>query len=56
MIGPMLLGYLVGAMGVYGILYRFAPVGAEDARTHAAPTEVLHLFGEPTETEAKRAA
>ena len=39
---PMLLGYAVGAIGVYALLYRFAPVRAEDGSVvaiHSAVTE-----------------
>lgn len=46
MFAPMLLGYAVGAIGVYALLYRFAPVRAENLANAAAstPTEVYTLF------------
>lgn len=49
MFAPMLLGYALGAIGVYAALYRFAPVSADEtATTHAPKTEVITLFDEET--------
>ena len=54
MFAPMLLGYALGAIGVYALLYRFAPVKTEERSTHAPKTEVYTLFDD--DTQAKRAA
>ena len=51
---PMLLGYAMGAIGVYALLYRFAPIQAEDAATHAGRTQVINLFED--ESAVRRAA
>lgn len=50
MLLPMLLGYVVGAVGIYTLLYKFAPTVAEDRafaygdhdRLEAA--EIIELF------------
>lgn len=51
----MLLGYAVGAIGVYGVLFRYAPIRSETRSTHASPgaTDVIELF---EGDESRRAA
>ena len=50
MLVPMLLGYLVGAVGVYTLLLRLSPVVVEDRMAHNmapeadAHVEVIELF------------
>lgn len=44
MVAPMLLGYALGAIGVYALLYRFAPVKADESKTHAPKTQVYTIF------------
>lgn len=44
MFAPMVLGYALGAIGVYALLYRFAPIKSEETATHAPKTEVFTLF------------
>jgi hypothetical protein len=46
----MLLGYVVGAVGVYSLLLRFSPVVTDDRMAHlvvpesSAHVEILELF------------
>ena len=63
MLVPMLLGYLVGAVGVYTLLLRLSPVVTDDRVAHlGAPergtlhVEVIELFpsGQPSD-QAKAA-
>lgn len=56
MLGTMLLGYAIGAIGVYGLLYRFAPVRREEGRTHSTPGETIPLFDSARAEETQRAA
>ena len=54
---PMILGYTLGAVGVYAALYRFAPLaGASSAEgtTHAPQDNVIVLFELPA--DERRAA
>lgn len=44
MLAPMLLGYAMGAIGVYALLYRLAPVSSEVAEAAPAETQVFTLF------------
>jgi hypothetical protein len=56
MLVPLVLGYVVGAVGMYSFLANAAPVLAEEEATHPAvgyETEVIELF--PAE-EIRRAA
>lgn len=61
MILPMVLGYVVGAVGAYTLLYRKAPVIEEEFfegkgldQTLTETTEVIELFSE--EETARKAA
>ena len=51
MFAPMLLGYALGAIGVYAALYRLAPLsGARlDRATHPVEDNVVYLFDLPAE-------
>ena len=50
MLVPMLLGYIVGAVGTYALLYKLAPVVSDDYATQTNASgvdgrvEVLELF------------
>lgn len=45
MLVPMLLGYVVGAVGIYTLLYKLSPMVAEDYVAEAnGRVEVIDLF------------
>lgn len=50
MLVPALLGYIVGAVGVYTLLYKLSPVVADDrdarvfASNQSGQAEVIELF------------
>lgn len=51
MFGPMILGYALGAVGVYAALYRLAPLagGSGNATTHPIEDNVVYLFELPAD-------
>jgi hypothetical protein len=56
MVIPMILGYVVGAVAMYTILHRTAPVLADESGTHPVAefdTQIIELF--PAKEERKAA-
>ena len=50
--GPMILGYALGALGVYTLLFRLAPFAKVEASANASRTETIVLFEETTQAKA----
>ena len=57
-IAPMLLGYLVGSVGIYTLLYKVSPVVSEDINGQASvhEPEIIELFPEARPADQVRAA
>ncbi len=62
MLVPMLLGYLVGAVGVYSLLLKLSPVVTDDhvaqfnAPEGSAHVEVIELFPAEMQSDQSKAA
>lgn len=62
MLAPLLLGYVVGAVGIYALLYKISPVVAEDrvaqfnAPDGTTHVEVIELFPTEQSSEQTKAA
>jgi hypothetical protein len=59
---PLILGYVVGAVGIYALLYKLSPVVADDrvmpsnASGEATHVEVIELFPTDQQVEQIKAA
>jgi hypothetical protein len=63
MLIPMLLGYVVGSVGIYTLLYKVSPVVTDDHMTRLNASgdgvqqfEVIELFGAEETAEQRKAA
>ncbi len=57
-IAPMLLGYLVGSVGIYTLLYKVSPVVSDDINGQAAvhEPEIIKLFSDHQPADHLKAA
>jgi hypothetical protein len=61
-LAPLLLGYVVGAVGIYALLYKLSPVVTDDnvmqsnVSGEATHVEVIELFPSETSVEQVKAA
>ena len=62
MLTPLLLGYVVGAVGIYALLYKLSPVVTDDyvmqssASSDVKHVEVIELFPVDQSTDKVKAA
>ncbi|MEI7984258.1 MAG: hypothetical protein WCI55_01420 [Armatimonadota bacterium] len=62
MLAPLLLGYVVGAVGIYSLLYKISPVVTDDhvarlnASGDASHVETIELFPAERSADQRKAA
>jgi len=57
-IAPMLLGYLVGSVGIYTLLYKVSPVVSDDINGQGSvhEPEIIELFSDHRPANQSKAA
>lgn len=57
-IAPMLLGYLVGSVGIYTLLYQVSPVVSDDidGQDTVHQPEIIELFSDSHQADQAKAA